>query len=269
MKTSKIIKSIIGLWLVASVLLCCGSKSQEADPADYDADERVEVKFHNLTIDPQSRQPVVLLSDNNEQRALLIWIGIYEAQAIHSEMQGIEPYRPLTHDLLKRIIQKTNGTIEHIVITHIQENVYYAKIVIKQNGSLVEIDARPSDSIILALKFKAPIFASKKLFEDMAISIGEQKEIEEEYGVSIQNLTPSLAKYLGFESYRGVLVSDVKTDSQAEKDGFETGDIVVEIDGETIADVIAMKNVLAKGKTSVKAKIFRKERYQFITLRLK
>lgn len=269
MKQSKIIKSSIGLWLIASVLLCCGSKSQEATSADNDPDELVKLKFHNLTIDPQSQQPVVLLADDNEKRALIIWIGIFEARAIHSEMQGIEPYRPLTHDLLKRIIQKTDGTIDHIVITRIEENVYYATIVIKQNGSLVEIDARPSDSIVMALKFKAPIFASKKLFDDVAIPIGEQKEIEEEYGVSIQDLTPSLAKYLAFESNRGVLVSDVKTDSQAQKDGFEAGDIVVEIDGETIADVISMKNALAKDKTTVKAKIFRKERYHSITLHLK
>jgi bifunctional DNase/RNase len=269
MKQSKIIKSIIGLGLIASVLLCCGSKSQEATSADHDPDELVKVKFHNLTIDPQSQQPVVLLADDNEKHALFIWIGIFEARAIHSELQGIEPYRPLTHDLLKRIIQKTNGTIDHIVITHMEENVYYATIVIKQNGSLVEIDARPSDSIVMALKFKAPIFASKKLFDDMAISIGEQKENEEEYGVSIQDLTPSLAKYLAFESNRGVLVSDVKTDSQAQKDGLEAGDIVVEIDGATIGDVISMKNALAKDKISVKAKIFRKERYQSITLHLK
>ena len=269
MYQSKIIKPVFGLWLIASVLICCGSKSQEATSAGRNRDELVKVKFHNLTIDPQSQQPVVLLADDSEERALFIWIGIVEARAIHSELQGIEPFRPLTHDLLKRIIRKTKGTIDHIVISHIKENVYYAVIVIKQNGSLVEIDARPSDSIVMALKFKAPIYASKKLFDDMAISISEQKEIEQEYGVSIQDLTPSLAKYLAFESDRGVLVSEVKNDSQAQKDGFKTGDIVVEIDGETIADIISMKNALAKDKTTVKAKIFRKERYQSIILHLK
>ena len=121
----------------------------------------------------------------------------------------------------------------------------------------------------MALKFKAPIFASRKLFDDMAVAIGEQEEIEEEYGVSIQDLTSSLAKYLSFESDRGVLVSDVKADSQAKKDGFEPGDIVVEIDGEPISNVISMQNALAKDKPSVKAKIFRKERYQSITIHLK
>ena len=266
---TKIFKSILGLWLLASILLCCGSKTQEAQMAASDDEELVKVKFHNLTVDPQSKQPVVLLADFDEQRALLIWIGIFEARAIHSEMQGIEPLRPLTHDLLKRIIRKTDGTLDHIVITRIEENVFYATIVIKQDGSLVEIDARPSDSIVMALKFKAPIYVSRKLFDDMAISIAEQKEIEDQYGISIQDLTPSLAKYLAFESGKGVLVSDVQTGSQAEKDGVETGDIFVEIDGETIEDVISLKNALVKNKPSLEAKIFRKEHYLSITLHLK
>ena len=263
---SKIFKSTTGLLLLASILLCCGSKTQEAKTAAAEDKELVKVKFHNLTIDPQSKQPVVLLADFDERRALLIWIGFFEARAIHSEMQGIEPLRPLTHDLLKRIIQKADGTIDHIVITRIKENVFYATIVIKQDDSLTEIDARPSDSIVMALKFKAPIYVARKLFDDMAISIAEQKEIEDQYGVSIQDLTPALAKYLAFESNQGVLVSDVKAGSQAEKDGVETGDIIVEIDGERIEDILSVKNALAKNKSPLEAKIFRKERYLFITL---
>ena len=260
---SKILNLIVGLWLIALTLPSCSSKAQEAAPAAFDPDELVKVKFHNLTIDPQSKQPVVLLADPDEERALLIWIGFFEARAIHSEMQGIEPFRPLTHDLLKRIIQKTDGSIEHIVITHVEENVFFATIVIKQNGSLIEIDARPSDSIVLALKFKAPIFVSRKLFDDMAISIAEQKQIEEEYGISVQNLSPELATYLSYASKQGVLVSDVKPESPAARDGIETGDIIVEIGGETIEDVTFLKNSLARSDAPVKAKIFRLTSFLF------
>jgi bifunctional DNase/RNase len=263
---TKILKSITGIWLLTSILLCCGSKTQEARTVASDDEELVKVKFNNLTIDPQSKQPVVLLADPDEERALLIWIGFFEARAIHSEMQGIEPFRPLTHDLLKRIIQKTDGQIDHIVITHVKENVFYATIMIKQDGSLIEIDARPSDSIVMALKFKAPIFVAKKLFDDMAISIAEQKEIEEEYGISIQDLSPELAKYLSYPSKQGVLVSDVKAESPAARDGIASGDIIVEIGGETVEDVIFLKNSLAKSDSPVKAKIFRKTRYLSITL---
>ena len=234
------------------------------DPAD-----QVEVKFQNLTIDPRSKQPVVMLADLDEKQAILIWIGIFEARAIHSETQGIEQFRPLTHDLLKNIIQKTNGNIEKIIITHVEENVFYATIVIKQNGSLKEIDARPSDSIVMALKFKAPIFVSKKLFDEMAVSIADRKEIEEEYGISVQAISPELAKYLSFESGEGVLVSDVNTGSAADRDGIKAGDIFVEIGNEAVGDVISMRNAMAKSQAAIEARIFRKKQYLSITLHLK
>ena len=234
------------------------------DPA-----ERIEVKFHNLTIDPGTRQPVVMLADFDKKRALLIWIGIFEARAIHSEIQGIEPFRPLTHDLLKSIIQETDGHIERIIITHVEESVFFATIEIKQNGSLKEIDARPSDSIVMALKFEAPIFVSKKLFDEMAISISEQKELEEEYGISVQTISPELAKYLSFEFGKGVLVSDVRTGSAADKDGIKAGDILLEIGNEVVGDVISMRNSMAKSESPVEAKIFRKKQHLTITLHLK
>ncbi len=263
---SKRFSMIIGLWLLSSVFFINTSTTEGATSESLDSDNLIKVKFHNLTIDPQSKQPVVLLADPNEERALLIWIGFFEARAMHSEMQGIEPFRPLTHDLLKRIIQKSDGTIHHIVITHLKENVYYANIVIERNGSFFEIDARPSDSIVMALKFKAPIYVAKDLFEKMSISIKEQAEIEDEYGITLQDLTPSLAKYLAYESDRGVLVSNLRKGSRAEKDGIEVGDILVEIDGQTINDAISVKSILEKGKSSAKAKIFRKSQYLLITI---
>ena len=227
----------------------------------------LKVKVHRLVVDPKSKQPVVSLADSQEQRVLLIWIDFFEARAIYSEMQGIQHRRPLTHDLLERIIQKVNGKIHHIVITHTEENIYFATLVIERKDSLVKIDARPSDSIVMALKFKAPIFVSKTLFKDMAIPVeGDKASEEAEYGLILQDLTPSLAKYLSFESNRGVLVSGVKKGSRAEKDGIEEGDIFTEVGGQVIEDVLSMKAALAKSKPTVKARIFRKTRYLSITL---
>jgi bifunctional DNase/RNase len=263
---SKGFLTIIGLWLIAFVLIFLGTKVAGITAAAFNSDELIKVKFHNLTIDPQSKQPVVLLADSGEERALFIWIGFFEARAMHSEIQGVEPFRPLTHDLVKRIIQKVDGTVHHIVVTHIKENVFYANIVIEHKGALFEIDARPSDSIVMALKFNAPIYVSKKLFDDMAISIAEKKEIEEDYGLTIQDLTPSLAKYMSYESEQGALVSNIRKGSRADQDGIETGDIFVEIDGKRIEDVISMKDALTKSKSAAKAKIFRKTRYLYITI---
>jgi bifunctional DNase/RNase len=207
-----------------------------------------------------------MLADLTEERAFLIWIGIVEARAIHAEVQGVEPVRPLTHDLLENIIQKTDGNIERIIITRVEENVFYATILIKQNGSLNEIDARPSDSIVMALKFNSPIFVSRQLFDEMAVSIAGQEEIEEAYGISVQELSAELAKYLSFEPGKGVLVSEVKPGSPAEGDGVKTGDIIVEIAGEAIENVTLLRNALAKNESPVAVKIFRKEQYLSITL---
>ena len=266
---SKILSFILGVCIMASTLISCSSKAQEEAPSAIEPSELIEVKFQNLTIDPRSKQPVVMLADLDQKRAILIWIGIFEARAIHSETQGIEPFRPLTHDLLKSIIQKTDGNIEKIIITHVEENVFYATIIIKQNGSLKEIDARPSDSIVMALKFKAPIFVSRKLFDEMAVSISEQKEIEEEYGITVQTISPELAKYMSFESDKGVLVSDVEKGSAAERDGIKAGDIFIEIGNEAVGDVISMRNSMAKSESPVEAKIFRKEKHLSIKLHLK
>jgi S1-C subfamily serine protease len=128
----------------------------------------------------------------------------------------------------------------------------------EKGDSLVEIDARPSDSIVMALKFKAPIFVSKSLFAEMAVPLGEKRGVEELYGLTVQELTPSLAQSFSFESTRGVLVSDVRQGSPAEKDGIQRGDIFVKVGGETVRDVITLQGALARSKAPVQAVIFRK-----------
>ncbi|MBW2340476.1 MAG: bifunctional nuclease family protein [Deltaproteobacteria bacterium] len=235
-------------------------------PVPFEQKELLQVKVHRLIADPTSQQPVVFLADSLEERALLIWIDFFEANAISWEIQGIKQGRPQTHELIKRILQKVNGTIHHIVISHIKKNIYYATIVVEREGSFVEIDARPSDSIVMALKFKAPIFVSKTLFREMAIPLEQHKGIEELYGFTLQDLTLSLAKAFSFGSTRGVLVSDVRTGSRAEEDGVERGDIFVEVGEQAVEDVILMKDALAKSETAVKVKIFRKAHFLTITL---
>ncbi len=255
-----------GLWLVASIWLYGETMAEGFTPPAFENKELLQVKVHRLTADPKSGQPVVFLADALEERALPIWIGLSEASAIYSEMQGIKHRRPLTHDLLERIIRKGNGRIHRIIVTHIKEDVYYATIVMERGDSFVEIDARPSDSIVMALKFKAPIFVSKTLFRDMAVPLADQKDIEEQYGLTLQELTPSLAQAFSFGSTRGALVSDVRKGSPAEKDGIKRGDIFVQVEGQTVEDVMFMKDALARSKTAVPARIFRKAHFVSITL---
>ncbi len=224
------------------------------------------VTVYRLILDPVSQHPVVILADSVEERALPIWIDSFEANAIHSEMEGIKHRRPLTHDLLERIIQKTDTTIHQIVITQLKENIYYAKIRMEVAGTFTEIDARPSDSIVVALKFKAPLFVSRDLFKDKAMPLAEEKEIEEHYGLTLQNLTPSLSQAFSFDSTKGTLVSDVRQGSPAEQDGLERGDIVVAVDEGPVYDVTSVRLALEKGKTTVKAKIYRKGRFLAVSL---
>jgi uncharacterized protein len=225
----------------------------------------VTVKVLRLVMDPQSSQPVVVLADLREERALLIWIDFLEAQAMQAELEGIKHPRPLTHDLLERIIQATHGKIHHIVITELRENVFYAILVMEREGSLIEIDARPSDSIVMALKFNAPIYVARSLFDDMSVSLGEQKP-GDEYGISLQNLTPSLAEYFSYGSDRGVLVSAVRKGSRADQDGIAAGDIIVEVGGRSAENVDSVREALLKSKTPVEARVFRKTKLITLTL---
>ncbi|KPJ77917.1 MAG: hypothetical protein AMJ54_05735 [Deltaproteobacteria bacterium SG8_13] len=235
---------------------------------DLKPSELVRVKVHNMILDPRNNRPVVSLADLDESRAMLIWIGENEARAIYAEMEGVKNFRPLTHDLFENFIQEIDGSIQRIIITHTKDNVYYATLEVKRNKSLIKMDARPSDSIVMALKFNAPIFVSKQLFEEASLSLGEQKEVEEQYGLTVQDLTPELAEYWSFESSEGVLVAGVRRESRAEKDGMEVGDIIVELAGRPVADMNAMRVIMKEGEKTAKAKIFRKQLFLSITLQL-
>jgi bifunctional DNase/RNase len=236
----------LGLCLAASLWLPGQTAAKGITRLALEQKELLQVKVYRLLMDPTTRQPVVFLADSLEERGLPIWIGHCEANAISDELQAIRHPRPLTHDLLERI-----------VVTHSQEGTYYATMMIERAGSLVEVDARPSDSIVMALKFKAPIFVSKSLFSEMAVPLVEKKGVEELYGLTVQELTPLLAQSFSYPSTRGVLVSDVRQESLAEKDGLRRGDIFVKVGGETVGDVMALKGALAKSKAPVQAMIFR------------
>ena len=254
-------------FLIADLLVFNSStRAQGSKVDDISSENLLQVKVHRLIIDPKSEKPVVILADGNEKQALMIWIDYFEARAIYMERQGVDFKRPLTHDLLERLIQKTDSKINKVIITHVKENTYYAVIELDIDGSSVRIDARPSDSIVMALKFKTPIFVSKKLYKEMAVALEEQPDISEKYGLSIQNLTPDLSGYFSFESTTGVLVTDVRNGSGAEKDGVKNGDIFVSLEDQGVEDVISFRKNLVQGQAPIKAKIFRNRQFLIIQL---
>jgi bifunctional DNase/RNase len=125
-----------------------------------------------------SQHRVVVLKEIDTERYLPIWIGPFEADAITIQLQGVQVARPLTHDLLKSIIDEMGATVSHVMVSELKNDTFFARIVMDINGSSMEIDARPSDAIALAVRVNAPLFVAEEVME-MA-SIIPEKALEEE-----------------------------------------------------------------------------------------
>lgn len=130
-----------------------------------------EVKVSGLAYDNLRKAPVVFLKEIDGERILPIWIGPNEALAIAMGLEGVKVERPLTHDLIKNVINGLNASIMKIVVNDIQNNTYYARIYLKAKNSITEIDARPSDSIALAIRESAPIYVDEKVLNKGATFI--------------------------------------------------------------------------------------------------
>ena len=130
----------------------------------------IEVRVAHLGLDQTTNSPVVLLKEKDGDRVLPIWIGPAEASAIAMEMQGVKPQRPMTHDLLKHVIVGLGGALRRVTILAVRDNTYYAELLIRRDDQAVQVDARPSDSIALALRFEAPIFTSDDLLDQTGAS---------------------------------------------------------------------------------------------------
>lgn len=126
----------------------------------------IEVTVAHLGLDRSSNTPVVILRERDGTRVLPIWIGPAEASAIAMEMQGLRPPRPMTHDLLKSAIVGLGASVRRICISSVKDKTYYAEVWLSRDDHVFQLDARPSDSIALALRVQAPIFTDDSLLED-------------------------------------------------------------------------------------------------------
>ncbi len=129
-----------------------------------------EAEIKALLIDPFNNAPVILLKDLHSNKAMPIWIGESEAMSIALGLQHNEFPRPLSHDLMKEIIEGLGGSVEKVVITNLKEGTYYATVFLRRaDGGTVEVDARPSDSLALALRMGSPIYIDEDVFAASAI----------------------------------------------------------------------------------------------------
>ena len=125
----------------------------------------IKVRVQSLGLDQSTQSPVVILQEEGGERVLPIWIGPAEASAIAMELAGMKFPRPLTHDLFPLVIRGLGGTLTRVLITRVHDNTYFAELVIQRGDEVFTVDARPSDSIAIALRTRAELFADEELLD--------------------------------------------------------------------------------------------------------
>ncbi len=136
----------------------------------------IRVSVDSIRVSLLTQHRVVVLREADSRHYIPIWIGPFEADAIAMAIQGHEPQRPLTHDLLKATILDLGGSVNHILISDIQDNTFFARIVVEQNGRTIEIDSRPSDAIALAVRVDVPIFVENHVLEQAGVVFDEDEQ---------------------------------------------------------------------------------------------
>ncbi len=148
----------------------------------------VEVHIDSIRVSLVSPQRVVLLKENEGERYLPIWIGPYEAEAIQYALHEVEVARPLTHDLLKNILQKLGARVLRVEVVDLRENVFYGNIVLEHGGRIIEIDARPSDALALAVRAHVPIYVAEHVLQSAGIVPEEGLSLKPEESTEFSSL---------------------------------------------------------------------------------
>lgn len=234
-------------------------------------DELIEVTVKGITIDLQSNSPIMVLEDKKENKMMPIWIGLNEARAIATELEGITLPRPMTHDLLKNIISGLNASVENVIVSDLRDNTFYALVVVKLKRRRLQFDARPSDAIALALRCGVPIFVGKKVFEKAQL-IQMPSELPEGWqelimGFSAQDLNSELAEAMGLKDVSGVVVTDVRNGSSSERDGLKRGDIIISAGDKRVNSIKDLVEVITQSEDRpMNVKILREGKEITLTL---
>ncbi len=250
------------LCLAALAWLGCSTITWGAPGDTVEYDDAVQVEVVAVTVGGAAGTPVVVLRQPKTRRALPIFIGPFEATAIWRKLHDHDVPRPLTHDLMKSLLDASGVTMERIVITEIQENTYYARIYLHQRGSALMVDSRPSDAIALALRCDKPIWVSRELMHSAgSFDLSTLDEPVQFGGLTLQELTPELAAQLNAHQEAGVIVADVR--SGRYKGHLRRGDILQGINGEPPLDALAaaIEFRRLKGASAVTLTVIRKGKH--------
>ena len=153
----------------------------------------MEVKVMGIVVDPKASNPVVVLVDLHGQKALPIWIGVFEAEAISRGLQDVVTLRPMTHDLMKQILDTFQVTLTRVLINELKGNTFYAKLHLDVEGKELIVDSRPSDAIALAVRVKAPIYVTGSVIEaskDLGIVASNLIEENDDLKSVIEGMKP-------------------------------------------------------------------------------
>lgn len=158
---------------------------------------QIEMSIKGLMVDPITNMPIVILRDKEGQKVLPIWVGIFEANAIALQIENVSTPRPMTHDLLRNVIEDLQASVQKVVVCDLQENTFYALIYLSLNGHTVAIDSRPSDAIALALRTRAPIFVEEAVIDNAkTVDTSSEKADADRLQKWLENLDPDdLGKY--------------------------------------------------------------------------
>jgi bifunctional DNase/RNase len=230
--------------LVVLLYLSSNIQVHAAEPAT------LESRVKTLVIDPTTQTPVVVLETVADNRLLPIWIDVPEARAIALELENVTMPRPLTHDLIRSILQSVGATLQRITITELRNNTYYAQLTLAVKDKVVQVDSRPSDAIAVAVRMKAPIFVSTQVLERskaVPVPAARLEQIHKKLGLQVQDLTPELAKLFDTQQQRGVLVTDVSAGA-ASKAGIQRGDIIAKANDQSIGSASDLEAGLQNAK---------------------
>lgn len=126
----------------------------------------IQMNVKGLMIDPITNMPIIILRDVDGSRVLPIWVGVFEANAIALQIENVQTPRPMTHDLLKNVLEDLEARVERVVVCELRENTFYAAIHLRMQGQAIVVDARPSDAIALALRTRSPIFVEEEVIQN-------------------------------------------------------------------------------------------------------
>jgi bifunctional DNase/RNase len=221
----------------------------------------VETRIKTLLIDPNSQLPVVVLETVREKTPLPIWIDAPEARAIALELEHVSLPRPLTHDLIRNLLQSLGANLQRVTITELRNNTYFASLTIAVKEKVTHVDSRPSDAIAIALRMKAPIFVSTKVLANSKPTPAARfDQTQKRLGFQAQDLTADLAKLFDSQHQSGVLVTDVTMVGAAMKAGLQRGDIITKANEQAISSIKELESVIeaAKSPSQLRLQIIKK-----------